>query len=119
MYQNIHKGFDLQEQNFAAHQNSERIRQLRHVIEKFSPVGIDRIVFTKLDEAVGVGVILNIAHRLDVQLSYLTTGQDVPDDIEVSSRRRIAEMVLNPRKPEAEASAPAKAPQVPTINAVA
>jgi flagellar biosynthesis protein FlhF len=101
--------------------------QLRQVIDKFTPVGIDRVVFTKLDEAVGVGVILNIAHRLDVQLSYLTTGQDVPDDIEVSSSRRIAEMVLNLRKPEAQASqaAPsakgeiAKSSQASTINAMA
>ncbi|HOA72541.1 MAG TPA: flagellar biosynthesis protein FlhF [Phycisphaerae bacterium] len=69
--------------------------QLQQVLEKFSRVGVDRVVFTKLDEAVGVGVILNIAHRLDVQLSYLTTGQDVPDDIEVGSRRRLAELVLN------------------------
>lgn len=72
--------------------------QLQEVIDRFSKVGIDRVVFTKLDEAVGVGVILNIAHSLDMQLSYLTTGQDVPDDIEVGSRRRIAEMVLNTRK---------------------
>lgn len=69
--------------------------QLQQVLDKFSGVGIDRIAFTKLDEAVGVGVILNIAHRLDVQLSYLTTGQDVPDDIEIGNRRRIAELVLN------------------------
>jgi flagellar biosynthesis protein FlhF len=69
--------------------------QLQQVLEKFSSVGVDRVAFTKLDEAVGVGVILNIAHRLDVQLSYLTTGQDVPDDIEVGSRRRLAELVLN------------------------
>jgi flagellar biosynthesis protein FlhF len=74
--------------------------QLQEVVDRFTKVGIDRVVFTKLDEAVGVGVILNIAHRLDVQLSYLTTGQDVPDDIEVGSRRRIAEMVLRPRKEE-------------------
>ncbi len=81
--------------------------QLQQVIEKFMPLGVDRVVFTKLDEAVGVGVILNIAQRLDVQLSYLTTGQDVPDDIEVSSRRRIAEMVLAQRKPEAAKAADA------------
>ncbi|MCL2330798.1 MAG: hypothetical protein FWC56_05810 [Phycisphaerae bacterium] len=74
--------------------------QIKQILERFSRVGIDRVVFTKLDEAVGVGVILNIAHRLDVQLSYLTTGQDVPDDIEVGSRRRIAEMVLRPQKQE-------------------
>jgi flagellar biosynthesis GTPase FlhF len=52
-------------------------------------------VFTKLDEAVGLGVILNVVRKLNLQLSYLTTGQDVPDDIEVGHRRRIAEMVLD------------------------
>ncbi|MBI4578660.1 MAG: hypothetical protein HY718_03105, partial [Planctomycetes bacterium] len=57
------------------------------------------------------GVILNIAHRLDVQLSYLTTGQDVPDDIEVGSRRRIAEMVLNIAGPRAEAAEAAEPPK--------
>lgn len=91
--------------------------QLQRVLEKFSNLGIDRVVFTKLDEAVGVGVILNIANRLDVQLSYLTTGQDVPDDIEVGSRRRIAEMVLDLR-PAAAPVAAASTKELPPTSAV-
>lgn len=91
--------------------------QLQQVLDKFSGVGIDRIAFTKLDEAVGVGVILNIAHRLDVQLSYLTTGQDVPDDIEIGNRRRIAELVLNLPAggtcASADGSVPSKPAEVP------
>ena len=69
--------------------------QLIEVAEKFSSLGIDRAAFTKLDEAVGLGVVLNVASRLNLQLSYLTTGQDVPDDIEVGHRRRIAQMLLD------------------------
>lgn len=69
--------------------------QLVQVAEKFAILGVDRVVFTKLDEAVGLGVILNVSNRLNLQLSYLTTGQDVPDDMEVSHRRRIAELILN------------------------
>ena len=69
--------------------------QLLEVARRFSELGIDRVVFTKLDEAVGLGVILNVVRKLNLQLSYLTTGQDVPDDIEVGHRRRIAEMVLD------------------------
>ncbi len=69
--------------------------QLLDVAEKFAALGVRRVVFTKLDEAVGLGVILNVIHRLNLQLSYLTTGQDVPDDIEVGHRRRIAELVLD------------------------
>ncbi len=64
------------------------------VAERFAPLGVDRVVFTKVDEAVGIGVIFNLITRLRIRMSYLTTGQDVPDDIEVSHRRRIAEMVL-------------------------
>ena len=79
--------------------------QLTDVVERFSPLGVNRVVFTKLDEALGTGVVLNVASRLKLQLSYLTTGQDVPDDIEVGHRRRIAEMVLN-GSPEAGPSEP-------------
>ncbi|MDM8005664.1 MAG: flagellar biosynthesis protein FlhF [Phycisphaerae bacterium] len=68
--------------------------QLIEVAEKFSPLGVDRVVFTKLDEALGLGVILNVIRRLNLKLSYLTTGQDVPDDIEVGHCRRIAELIL-------------------------
>lgn len=69
-------------------------QQMMEVARKFSVLGVDRVVFTKLDEAVGIGVIFNVVHRLNLRLSYLTTGQDVPDDIEVSHRRRVAEMIL-------------------------
>jgi flagellar biosynthesis protein FlhF len=68
--------------------------QLLQVAEKFATLGLDRVVFTKLDEAVGLGVILNVSNRLNLQLSYLTTGQDVPDDMEVGHRRRVAELIL-------------------------
>jgi flagellar biosynthesis protein FlhF len=69
--------------------------QLMQVAEKFGVLGVDRVVFTKLDEAVGLGVILNVSHRLNLRLSYLTTGQDVPEDMEVGHRRRVAELILN------------------------
>ncbi len=70
-------------------------RQLMEVAQRFAALGVDHVVFTKLDEAVGLGVIFNVLRRLNLQLSYLTTGQDVPDDIEVGHRRRIAQMILD------------------------
>jgi len=65
--------------------------------EQFGRVGVNRIIFTKLDEAVGFGVMLNVVRKLDKQLSYLTTGQAVPDDIEVAHGRRLAELILTGR----------------------
>ena len=86
--------------------------QLLQMAQSFAALGVDRAVFTKLDEAVGIGVVLNVANRLNLQLSYLTTGQDVPDDIEVGHRRRIAEMLLQSDLSEPGRSETARDPAI-------
>jgi len=63
-------------------------------IERFADIRVDRIIFTKLDEAAHVGVVLNVARKLNKNLSYITTGQDVPDHIEVGRGRRLAQLIL-------------------------
>ena len=63
-------------------------------LERFSAVRVDQIIFTKLDEAVSFGVLLNVARVAARALSYLTTGQDVPDNIEVGQPRRLARLIL-------------------------
>ena len=63
-------------------------------IEQFGVVEPDQIIFTKLDEAVSLGVLLNVARKVDKRLSYITTGQEVPHKIEPGEPQRIAELVL-------------------------
>jgi flagellar biosynthesis protein FlhF len=63
-------------------------------IQRFSEVRVDKIIFTKLDEAANVGVLLNVIQKVNKSLSYVTTGQDVPDDIEVGHGRQLAKMIL-------------------------
>jgi flagellar biosynthesis protein FlhF len=63
-------------------------------ISKFADVRTDKIIFTKLDEAARVGVVLNTIHKVNKSLSYVTTGQDVPDDIEVGRGRRLAQLIM-------------------------
>ena len=70
---------------------------LTEAIERFGEIGIDRVIFTKLDEAIGFGVILPCLQKANAGLSYLTTGQDVPDDIEVGEGRRLAGLILGER----------------------
>lgn len=69
-------------------------KALERVWQGFGPLGIDRVMFTKLDEAIGFGVIAETLLKVGARLSYLTTGQDVPDDIEVGHAGRVAELVL-------------------------
>jgi flagellar biosynthesis protein FlhF len=69
-------------------------KSLQATAEKFSPAGTTAMILTKLDEAVGMGSLLSVARRVPLPVSYLTTGQDVPDDIEHASARRVARLVL-------------------------
>jgi len=48
---------------------------------KFASLGPNRIIISKLDEAETFGIILNLASASEAAVSYVTTGQDVPDDI--------------------------------------
>ncbi len=67
---------------------------IESAIAKFSQVRVDKIIFTKLDEAVHVGTIFNVIHKVHKSLSYITTGQDVPDDIEPGGAKKLAQLIL-------------------------
>jgi len=66
------------------------------VAQSFAPLGVARAVLTRLDDAVGFGVVLNVVQRLNLGVSYLTTGQNVPNDIEEACSTRVAELLLAP-----------------------
>ncbi|HYO11098.1 MAG TPA: flagellar biosynthesis protein FlhF [Tepidisphaeraceae bacterium] len=63
-------------------------------IERCGTVRSDELIFTKLDEARYVGAVLSLVRGVNKTLSYVTTGQDVPADIEVARGRRIAQLIL-------------------------
>jgi flagellar biosynthesis protein FlhF len=63
-------------------------------VQRFSDVRVDKVIFTKLDEAVHVGVVLNVMRKINKSLSYVTTGQNVPNDIELGRGRMVARMIL-------------------------
>ncbi len=67
---------------------------LMEAVQRFSQVRTDRIIFTKLDEAVTFGVLLNVLGKADMRLSYVTTGQEVPHQIEPGCPNRLAGLVL-------------------------
>ena len=54
---------------------------------------------TKLDEAATFGVFLNLSSQ-GVALSYVTTGQDVPEDIEAADANRLAERIVGGSRDE-------------------
>lgn len=74
---------------------TSREKTIREAIDRFGALGVGHLIFTKLDEAEGLGVILNVLRDNSLRLSYLTNGQAVPDDIEIGSASRVARLVLS------------------------
>jgi flagellar biosynthesis protein FlhF len=69
-------------------------KSLRAAVERFAQVRADRLILTKLDEAEGLGTLLAVIGHANRPVSYLTTGQAVPDDIEPADRKRLARLIL-------------------------
>ena len=63
-------------------------------MNKFSKVEPDRIIFTKIDETGSLGMIINLLRDNNYSLSYITTGQSVPDDIERASSEILADLLF-------------------------
>jgi len=65
------------------------------VVENFAPQYVRQLIFTKLDETASFGPILNIGQKIGKPISFLTTGQNVPDDIEAAQIERMADLFLS------------------------
>ena len=67
---------------------------LKSILNKYDFVEDYKIIFTKLDEVNGYGNILNTKFCIDKPLSYFTTGQDVPDDIEIADVDKVVKYLI-------------------------
>ncbi len=78
-------------------------------VERFAAVAGDRqtlrVILSKVDEADEIGAVLGVVRTLGAPVSYLTTGQEVPDDIEPASASRIVEALLGSELEAAGATA--------------
>ncbi len=81
-------------------------RNLRAAVDRFAMVQADRLILTKLDEAEGLGGLLALLGQVERPVSYITTGQAVPDDLEAASSSRLARLILGlePARPVLEAN---------------
>jgi flagellar biosynthesis protein FlhF len=69
-------------------------RSLTATAEKFAEVGTTGLLLTKLDEATSLGHLVALTQQCRLPISYLTDGQNVPDDIQVAERRQLAYLML-------------------------
>ncbi len=72
-----------------------RDAELYDMATRFSVFRPQGIVMSKLDEATIYGAIYNVSQKVKLPLLYFTTGQRVPEDIEESTRERVAALILD------------------------
>lgn len=70
---------------------------LMDTAERFRIFNYDRIILTKIDECRQFGRLVDVLEKIDKPVAYLTTGQNVPKDIETASPERLAKLTLQNR----------------------
>jgi flagellar biosynthesis protein FlhF len=68
--------------------------------ERFSQVGTTALLVTKLDESTGLGNLLPLWRSCGLPMSYVTNGQNVPDDIQSADADAIAWQLLGNEVPQ-------------------
>lgn len=67
---------------------------LSQAVNRFAPFRPRKLVFTRLDETASFGPILSQAARAGLPVSFLSHGQQIPEDLEAATQQRILDLVL-------------------------
>ncbi|MFT4413580.1 flagellar biosynthesis protein FlhF [Fredinandcohnia humi] len=73
---------------------TSKMADMKDIYEQFSKANVTKFIFTKVDETINYGPMLNLIVKYGVGAAYLTNGQNVPDDIVVATPTLIANTLL-------------------------
>ena len=59
-------------------------RVIEEALQHFKRIPLAGCILTKLDESIGLGEVLSVMMKHALPISYITTGQRVPEDIEIA-----------------------------------
>lgn len=74
--------------------STTKFNDLTDIVDIYNGIAEYKLIFTKLDETRCYGNMLNIKLYADADLSYVTTGQNVPDDIELFDTQKVVKQLL-------------------------
>ncbi|HOQ06596.1 MAG TPA: flagellar biosynthesis protein FlhF [Clostridiales bacterium] len=69
-------------------------KNCREILKSYSFLRDYKLLFTKTDETPVLGIVLNVRYMTGKSLSYITTGQSVPDDIETVNVDKITKNLI-------------------------
>ncbi|KAA8709108.1 flagellar biosynthesis protein FlhF [Helicobacter canis] len=74
---------------------STKYEDLKDAYNAFGELGVDTFIFSKLDEARGLGNIFSLVYETKKPISYLTIGQEVPSDVVVADNMYLADCLIS------------------------
>ena len=72
-----------------------RENEILQIINQFAKLEIANTIFTKIDECLSLGILLNTQLQNSNPISYITNGQRVPEDLLEITPRKIAELIMS------------------------
>ncbi|MFO7819582.1 MAG: flagellar biosynthesis protein FlhF [Halanaerobacter sp.] len=91
------KGFvkkDIIDEIFLVISATTKTKDMKEIIQVYSQLDFDRLIASKLDETNSLGVIFEALSWSQKAISYVTIGQDVPEDIEVADNKRLIDNII-------------------------
>ncbi|RCX21291.1 flagellar biosynthesis protein FlhF [Fontibacillus phaseoli] len=73
---------------------TSKSQDMKKITEHFSRYGLDKVIFTKLDETESVGPMYNLINEYPLRVSYIANGQNVPDDLLSADRELLLDLIL-------------------------
>ncbi|MNP42812.1 Flagellar biosynthesis protein FlhF [compost metagenome] len=77
---------------------TSKTQDMKRITEHFSKYNLDKVIFTKLDETETIGTIYNLLNEYPLKVSFLTNGQNVPDDLLQADGELLVDLLLGARK---------------------
>lgn len=85
---------ELKSETFLVLSMTSKSRDMKIIVEHFGRYQLDKVIFTKLDETGSYGPLFNVLNDFPLKLSYMTNGQNVPDDLLMATREQLSGMLL-------------------------
>lgn len=71
-----------------------KAKDINNIVKGYGVLNYENVIITKMDETSTYGSILNIVSSAKKPISFITTGQSVPDDIKTLSSIELTKLIL-------------------------
>ncbi|WML43719.1 flagellar biosynthesis protein FlhF [Neobacillus sp. PS3-40] len=87
--------FNLEVESFLVLALTAKQKDMEDIYQQFSSIQINKFIFTKVDETSAYGSMMNMVEKFNIGVAYITTGQNVPDDMIPASPEAIASLITS------------------------